>query len=234
MTITAKAAFVLSGGSQRFNHTLSLIGHVKNTAPYSEVAPFNFHPMNIPKAYRFGKYTRNDSLFYAAALPPLHTSPHKTRKIWINYLLGSFITGTQPENILFPPDDVISNTMRNSFITRKALKAYRHSAYYNTNDVFVYYGKLKFIHGFRFIPKIISFEHFVGSAYIIIQQQEDHSLRMAIVNVTSLTSSDPATIFTKPKKWRPSFPRNGNPDPYGNIAQIYQLTFPPKKTVKKP
>lgn len=227
-TASANLAFKLSGGDKRYRKTVELFNeHPEQVLimPEEKDTYSTVDIKTISGVLDSKKYTSQDTVFYAKNLTIPAGSDSKKQKVWVNYLLGSFIYGEGYENILFPLNGEVSEFMRNSVVVRKALRSYFKTFYLDTLDEVVLRSSFKPVNVINVLFKPLSMQHFVGSAIINIKPFNDTTLYLAIFNVTGITSADYSTHFTKPSKWVESIPREEEVVPYSNISQIFQLTY---------
>jgi len=148
----------------------------------------------------------------------------------VNVLLGNFIKGKGPENIVFPTNGVVSNQLRGAGIVEDAV-----NSFYSTNKgrkTLVgtngeYSGNMYSFHSVLKNGEF-SLETFIGSASISVRPISNSELMVKIVNVTSIASGD----LAKHLPWNkypmsvvrdPSNPRGNK---YGNISQTFSFTIP--------
>jgi hypothetical protein len=158
-------------------------------------------------------------------------------KTLINFMMGNFITGEGPENIVFPENSEISKRMLNSDIVAYALLDW-----YNSNKKALNNKDPKSLVGIK--PTLISFGSreaiadvvdngfsifgipgFVGSATItIIPNEKD--IKIKVFNITSVTSGD----LWKDLPWNDesisSVRFRDQTTPWGNTSQEYSVSIP--------
>lgn len=150
-----------------------------------------------------------------------------------NFLLGTMIKGTGPENIEFPLNGTVSNYMKGAGIVNDAM-----ASWYSLNQgrSTLVGGKAEFsgnsyMLGAAINKGIFHPESLVGSATVTITPINDKQVMVQVFNVTSITSGDPYKILP----WNsvpisvvrdPSKSSSSGANKYGNISQLYQFTMP--------
>lgn len=151
----------------------------------------------------------------------------------VNFLMGSFVYGSGPTNIVFPLNGSVSNSFKDSFVFYEALEKW-----YNQNR-----GGEKLINGNYQVDGnkgnvmsilengFINTETLIGSVSIEIRVLNEQELLINIFNVTSLTSGDlekhmpyaeyPLSIVREDNALSPT-----DFNPYSNISQTYSFTIP--------
>lgn len=150
-----------------------------------------------------------------------------------NILLGSAIYGIGPENIIFPTNGKISNSLRDAGIVGDALRDY-YKLNKNNNDLKDinknYSGDFYSPYSYA-VNGEFDLETFIGSANVKIARVNDKEIMVTILNITSLTSGD----LYKDLPWNnypKSVVRNQLNSPfslknkYGNISQTFSFTLP--------
>jgi len=145
----------------------------------------------------------------------------------VNELMQGFITGTGPENYVFPKNGIISNKFLDSDILSDALNAFETNGGQTTQYSFG--GAELFRNLFR-NEDAFNIDGFVGSGTITIIPN-GNQIEITIFNVTSLSSGAyiskmPASPFETPKSY---VREEGNTTPFGNISQTFQLSLPYKQ-----
>jgi hypothetical protein len=158
------------------------------------------------------------------------TSQQGTRTL-VNFLMGTMVNGTGPENIIFPTNGSVSNLFKDATIVSDALEEW-----YLINSWLIDKVELRTdINGNIGNAKSIvqnGFMHpetMLGSSTVTIKPLNEKEILITIFNVTSLTSGD----FEKHLPWN-EYPLSVVRDPssssvknrYGNISQTYSFTLP--------
>jgi RHS repeat-associated protein len=216
----AQAAFVSSGGESFFktHSPWSTLG--KNVTQQQRV-PDNMVNINAtPSAI-----IHNERI--SSLREQFHVSPKITvsEDGLVNLLLGSFLHGTGPENIIFPTDGIGSNFLRDSPQVKDALTAYVNKGTMSgkaaTPFVLSSLWNL-FTGGYKL-------SDFIGSVDYKIQDEGDEVL-LTLTNVTSLTSGtfgkeiDP-TSKTWPRGIVKGTQTGFDANNYTNVAQTFSLRF---------
>ncbi len=221
--LAPRIAFKLTGGWKRYRHTNQLTDDC--LLPLL-ISPEILYPMSAdkyPGAELYLKNTLSDSITDTRHCLLQARSIRHIQRIWVNYLLGNFISGTGPENTLFPPDTPASNALKESQLLKKAVRAYVKDRKDTLFDPFHYRAHFGPLETIRITAHPTGIEHFTGSFDCSIVRTSDTTWYMVITNITSVTSADLYSAFAKPSSWLKSFPRTYNPTPYGNIFQVFQL-----------
>lgn len=231
-TFSARLAFRMSGGDRRYKETISINTGKGELLPYSEALPLFHNHKESPNGLKHCKFTNQDSIMDASDLTVSGRNKRHTERGWVNYLLGNFIYGNYPENILFPVNGDVSSYLYNALTVKKALKTFfDHNRNTDQNQHFNHRSDFFIADLFATLPRPISVKHFVGSVDIIITPVDDSLISLTIFNITSITSADYSTHFKRQKKWPRSIPRQFTPQPYSNSGQVFQLllTLPEAK-----
>lgn len=220
-----KTAFILTGGYKQYRRNAPII---QDCLCNQHLSTDLLSPLSVntsAEAMQFLKYTLSDSISNTLTCNLKARSNRHLQRQWVNYLLGNFILGTGPENMLFPPETTASQAIKKSRLMRKTLKAYltdRKDTLYDPYSFRAHFGPVETI---LITAHPTGIEHFTGSFEGAIVRTSDSTWRMTVVNVTSVTSADLYSAFLKPSFWMRSFPRSSAPHPYGNIMQVHQLIF---------
>jgi len=220
-----KTAFRLTGGYRRYYLNSPIISECLCNLPFTKdmISPFFLRVSAEAKLYM--KYTLSDSLSNTLNCNLKARSDRHLQRQWVNYLLGNFILGTGPENVLFPPETSASQAIKKSRLMRKTLREYmagRKDTLFDPYPFRAHFGPVETI---LMTLHPTGIEHFTGSFEGAIQKTSDSTWRMTVINITSVTSGDLYSAFIKPSSWLKSFPRSKAPHPYGNIMQVFQLNF---------
>lgn len=220
-----KTAFRLTGGLKQYRRNSAIISDcLCNLSLAGEV----LEPMSVKTTSEttiYLRYTKSDSIANTLNCKLKARSNRHLQRQWVNYLLGNFMLGTGPENVLFPPETTASQAIKKSRLMRKTLKAYladRKDTLYDPYAFRAHFGPVETI---LITAHPTGIEHFTGSFEGAIVRTSDSTWHMTVVNITSVTSADLYSAFFKPSSWMKSFPRSSIPHPYGNIMQVYQLSF---------
>lgn len=223
--LSATTAFRFSGGEKRYRKTAGIIVQQGIVMPFQSAIPGALLYTSTPSAKLHGEYTSQDSILNTLPCTlPARSSKHLQR-IWVNYLLGNFIFGEGPENILFPTGSEVGNSLRNSAILSKALRAYLDTLPTLPRHPFEFRSVFSTPEFMTVLHKPFSLQHFVGSADVQIQQISDSVFLMNVYNITSKTSADLYSSVFSSNLWLSSDPRQQIPQPFANISQVFQLTF---------
>lgn len=223
-TFSARLAFRMSGGHKRYEETLSLNAGKGQLIPYSQALPVFYDSKTSPDGVQHCKFTNHDSILDASDLTVTGKNARHVERGWVNYMLGNFIYGNCPENILFPVNGEVSCYLYNALTVKNALKLYFSNPQNSDQDQHFTHRSDFFIADlFATLPRPISVKHFVGSVDIIIAPIDDSLISLKIFNITSITSADYSTHFKRPKRWPKSMPRQFTPQPYSNSGQVFQL-----------
>jgi hypothetical protein len=151
-------------------------------------------------------------------------------------MLGYFIKGTGPENLMFGPNDDISKEMEYSVIVAKAMKDYLkvNGEASCADDLqmvrnFYSFGKKGYIHSLLKNGGA-SVEGFVGSANITVKPVTMTEVEVTIFNITSLTSGyypkdagdGTPYSYVRPANWAENDPTE-NAYSWTNQSQTFQL-----------
>ncbi len=161
-----------------------------------------------------------------------------TDKALINFLLGNFIYGEGPENIIFTKNGVVSHRVLGSDMVNNAMlewyrlnrKAIRNNDTAQIRNIharvyrFGYQNAFSefFDHGLS----IYNIPGFIGSAKISVYLSKNNILHIEVFNITSLSSGDllKLGIWNRPVQ---SLTRDdsGRKQPYTNISQHFSVSI---------
>jgi len=157
-----------------------------------------------------------------------------SEKDLVNTLLGDFVWGNGPENIVFPHNGKYSKSLSSSIMVGETLAAWNNA------------GRSKSDFNWAMDPRgevnveansgFISLEHFIGSAALKVTTQKDNSVLVEIFNVTSLKSGDIMKDLI-PFLYKPleSTKRNGSNNSqveYSNQSQYFSFTLTQNEATK--
>jgi len=154
----------------------------------------------------------------------------------VNHLLGNFIYGKGPENIVFPENGKFSNMLKGSIAVGETLVKWRNE---NMRDGDYSWGmdtRGQINVGIK--EGITSLENFLGSVRLSVETLENGMLRIGIFNITSLTSGDLTKDFTPdilvtPLKSTTRDPNSSNAQTeYSNISQYFSFTISKEEAMK--
>jgi hypothetical protein len=216
-----------TGGSKRFQSILDTIDFTANTHRKHELLPYLFDFSTSPSGIIHKEFTNQNEAWDASGWDAPFTDQRIIEVFWINMLLNHFITGTGPENIVFPLNGQVSECLRKAAVTKRALKKWALFAC-SKDSIDTFHCKVPFIHPsmIGILKNVFSLEHFIASADFVIFPNDNNKLYVAIFNVTSITSANILRHIHNSSFWPESQPRiKGYRIPYGNISQTFQLTF---------
>jgi len=220
-----RTAFLLSGGWSRYQETASLnitAGEMKPFLPaVPEAAAFPISPLQA----RLGKTTCRDSIWIASSMILPGKNPRRKEKALVNYLLGNFLSGQGPENILFESKSEASGYIRNARILKTAIRNYLDDMAQGKDSIYYCDATFRIPELISTLGQPLSVRHCIGSAEIVISNSKDSLYFITMMNTTSITSADYTTHFTNPCRWPFSRSRCTTPGPLSNTCQVFQLTF---------
>jgi RHS repeat-associated protein len=217
----AQFAFVQSGGEATFKKQNSWYTLGTNVVLPRHVTPDNMVNTNkTPSALIHNERISN-------LRDQFHVSPNVrgSERGLVNLLLGSFLHGTGPENIIFPTNGFGSNFLRDSPQVKEALTAFVNqgttSGKAATPSVRKSLGNL--------VTTGFTLADFIGSVDYKIQYEGDDVL-LTLTNVTSLTSGTfGKEIDPTSKTWPRGIVRGTqtgfDANLYSNVAQTFSLRF---------
>ncbi len=158
-----------------------------------------------------------------------------SQKDLVNTLLGDFIWGNGPENIVFPHNGKFSKGLSSSIMVGETLAAW--NANRSKSDFTWTMDKRGEINvdvnsGFT------SLEHFIGSAALNITTQKDNTVLVEIFNVTSLKSGDINKdlpfigALYKPLESTKRNSTNSSQVEYSNQSQYFSFTLTQNEAAK--
>ena len=133
-------------------------------------------------------------------------------------LVNNFACGIGPENYVFPTNGIISNSLRESAVVKKALTEF-YSSGEKSYQAQVRFGGNELISSTVKYGTITNVEGMLGSCALTITKSDDF-IYVNIFNITSLTSGGTSMAT-------PSNVRDPNQQTYfGNISQNFSFTIP--------
>ncbi|MCP9765724.1 hypothetical protein [Lacihabitans soyangensis] len=144
------------------------------------------------------------------------------QKELINYLMGNFVNGTGPENIIFPTNGAASLKLKNSGIANEAI-----TQLLDKNIDFVELQVSGNFHAPSSIARngFLAIETFIGSASVSVSRTTGGNLYVKIFNVTSLTSGDAEKHWWWNNYSNSVVRSNDGNNKYGNISQTFSFTI---------
>lgn len=219
-----RVAFFLSGGNRKYQKTINLNCGSGEMKPFAEVLPVFIDFKNRPDGVLHCKFTTQDSIFDASELQVSGKSSRQKEKAWVNFLLGNFLYGQGPENIIFPVNGEVSMGLKHSSVVKSALRKFQDSLFSLSDGQHLVHRSEFFIKDLILtLNQPLSIRHYVGSVDIILAPESDSTISLTIFNVTSVTSADYSTHYRRPSKWPKAIPRQKSPHPLSNTSQVYQL-----------
>jgi hypothetical protein len=223
----AKVAFVLTGGEKAYRKTQNA-NAARTLYLRTEELPEIYHnslTYNVPLKTKLCIYTSSDSIMDGSLHAVEGNRPRQTERAWVNYLLGSFLLGDGPENILFTEKTFPSQVIRRSHLMKKGLRNYFRINTERSDSIYVFRTRFWLDDVLLTLTHPLSLRHFIGSAEVRITQCSDSTITAVLINITSLTSADMATHLRKPEKWPRSIPKQFPVHPMSNTRQVFHTVF---------
>lgn len=180
------------------------------------------------KANETNQWVNESGVFYVDNYTDINTAE------FANFILGCMIYGIGPENMIFPTDGTVSNSLKNSGIAKDALDLFYKKNKGRKENLLVFSDEISgttLSNNFRsiFANGFFHPETLIGSAHVKIEQLNKLTLKVTIFNITSLTSGD----FEKHAMWN-EYPislirqhlSGKDKTEYGNTSQTYSFTIP--------
>lgn len=181
------------------------------------------------KADETNQWVNESGIFYLDNYTDINTAEYA------NFILGCLIYGVGPENIAFPTDGTVSNTLKNAGIVKDALDLFYKKNKGKTEKLLTFSDEISgttFNNNFRsiFANGIFHPETFIGSANVRIEQLDKSTLKVTVFNISSLTSGDLEKHLPILNEYPMSIIRQHcdgkEKTEYGNISQTYSFTLP--------
>jgi hypothetical protein len=223
--LAPKTAFLLSGGMKNYNKTTAFANQCMVISALDSALSSQLKMRNHPEVDLFHKFTKTDQIAFASSCSFPSRSERHLQRLWVNYLLGNFITGKSHENLCFDAGSPLSNALKKSQLVKKTLILYLGSHNDSLQPSFFYRAHFGPKETIGVISHPVGIEHFIGSFDCSVTRISDTCWQMIIVNITSVTSADLWSAFAKPSSWLTSFPRSKSPHPYGNTMQIFIINL---------
>ncbi len=159
----------------------------------------------------------------------LNEDAFSNEKELVNYLLGNFIWGGGPENIVFPENGKYSLSMKGSIMVGESLLKWAKNNY--KDGIYKWQMDLRGKINVDVRSGIFSLEHFLGSAYTRISHINAEEIKIEIYNITSFGSGN-ITKDIPIVKWfvdKPLSTRrmdgSTNHPTYSNTSQYFSITI---------
>jgi len=210
----AKLAYKMSGGKKKYN---------KRTT----VKPKGEYYTNADTA-KFFANNKNDTYGRYVNLSPqflINEQMFKSERVMVNELLGNFINGKGPENVVFPHNGVYADKLKSSVMIKDVIKEWKNKS--KVDDIYYWRINAKKELKVDFNSGPISLEHFIGSAAIKITTLSNNEILFEIFNVTSITSADINKVLFHKKPLYSVTRNNTNAlsAKYANISQYFSFTM---------
>jgi len=105
----------------------------------------------------------------------------------VNHLLGDFIWGKGPENVVFPHNGIFSTALKNSTAVGNSLLRWARDGFKET-ETFQWQDKLPGEIDMTVRSGLTSLEHFLGSVTVRITKTDAERVNVEVFNITSMTS----------------------------------------------
>lgn len=169
-----------------------------------------------------------------------------TQEELVNYLMGNFIYGLGPENIIFPENGKISSILKYARTVRKAINEWNRInvrnkmgfSYINNSDAKGTTFKFDDEFMLDYHHEHWTLEHFLGSVYIKITELPNGGIRVEIFNITSFHSGNYKKDIFKKYAYQPkSTKRDKSPclnsqPTYSNISQYFSFTMSKEELIR--
>lgn len=174
--------------------------------------------------------TNQCSAYYSA-------SESGSEKAWVNVLLGGFMTGEVPENIVFSENGTVSNYLKGGNTYKNLIKQfYLRGMPDNDNTLYGLNYGVSDAFGDLASSGAISLPSFVGSAYgTVLANPNTNTVIITITNYTSINSGDyekDTGILMGMGNWHTDSapflhrdPSNQQNQPYTNFSQTYRYKY---------
>jgi hypothetical protein len=235
-TATINSIYDESGGQSTYEQNFSIYmnGTYDANATVSGVENKPGYTSDSQDASKYNLWVNNKGVFFA------NDYPNWDSRDLTNFLMGCFVTGTGPENIVFPTNGSVSNLFKDAFVVRDAIAAWyatntgRNNLVGITTEMDGNKGNLWSVIENGFINP----ESMIGSATVKISPVNDKQIMVTVINVTSLTSGDlrkhlPWNDYSTSVVRDPSKASSRGANAYGNVSQTYSFTLPINSTLLK-
>ncbi|WP_459926617.1 RHS repeat domain-containing protein [Flavobacterium covae] len=226
LTTAIDSPFRWSGGDEAYSDKKDIFG---SSVPVDKVNQNLFFGNNPDD--KMMRYVNQDSQCFVSKATE---NKFKSERELVNTLLGNFIWGDGPENIVFPENGKFSNSLKNSIAVGETLvewaKGGHKDGQYNWGmdtrgeiNVGIHSG-------------YTSLEHFLGSVSLTIKKVDENKIKVEIFNITSFTSGNiykdlpfGKTIFGNPnstvRESNQSSPYLTSQRTYSNTSQHFSFTL---------
>ncbi|MFO7723467.1 MAG: hypothetical protein R6V49_09640 [Bacteroidales bacterium] len=223
--ILTRTAFLLSGGWNRYHETCALNINSGEMKAFHEAVPQSTAFRITPLQVNLSKTTCRDSVWVASALNLPGKTHRRKEKALVNLMLGHFLFGHGPENILFHSQSEASGYIRNARILKTAIRNYLDDRTQGTDSIHYCDATFRIPDLISTLGQPLSVRHCVGSAEIVISNSKDSLYFITVMNTTSITSADFSTHLKNPSRWPISRPRCASPGPLSNTSQVFLLVL---------
>ncbi|HTN08245.1 MAG TPA: hypothetical protein VL098_09720 [Flavipsychrobacter sp.] len=209
-------AYQISGGDAKYSDKF------KNTS-------LGNYSRKVDRNKFFGNDNGNNNVVNENSQFAINESAFSNEKELVNYLLGNFVWGKGPENIVFPENGKFATNLKNSIVVGETLVDWAKNNY--IDGVYKWGMDLRGEINVDVNSGLTSLEHFLGSAATKITKIDDDQIRIEIFNVTSfgsgyLTKDIPIInkFVDNPRSTR-RMDNSGSQLTYSNTSQYFNLTI---------
>lgn len=198
---------------------------------YSEKHDLNLgnYVQKIDQGKFFANDNGNNNVVNQSSQFEINEGAFSDEKDLVNHLLGDFIWGNGPENIVFPENGKFATNLKSSIIVGETLTKWAKDDY--ADGVYKWGMDLRGEVNVDVNSGLTSLEHFLGSAATKISKLDDGQIKVEIFNVTSfssgyLTKDIPVInwFVDKPQSTR-RMDGNGRGLTYSNTSQYFSFTM---------
>ncbi|NUY82715.1 hypothetical protein HUK80_17565 [Flavobacterium sp. MAH-1] len=179
-TFAIDGPYVLTGGDELYQQNKELLD-VENRVSNTDESIFFGNNRNDPMQ----RYVNTDNIYIMS-----NTTENKIKdeNAMVNILLGNFIWGEGPENIVFPKNGKFSGLMKNSIAVGESLIKWDRKG--QSDGIFAWSMGARNEINTDIKSGFLSLEHFMGSVSVRIGKVDSDNILVEIFNVTSFTSGN--------------------------------------------